>query len=57
MCWLEVRYELTRLVRLPAYAVPTLVFPLMFYLLFGVAMIYSATMRAGGTVWPPLVVV
>ena len=35
---LEARYELTRLARLPGYAVPTLVFPLMFYLLFGIAL-------------------
>jgi ABC-2 type transport system permease protein len=34
----ETRYELVRLMRLPAYAVPTLAFPLMFYLLFGVMM-------------------
>jgi ABC-2 type transport system permease protein len=35
---LEARYELLKMVRLPAYALPTLCFPLMFYLLFGVAM-------------------
>ncbi|HEX2224434.1 MAG TPA: ABC transporter permease [Thermoanaerobaculia bacterium] len=35
---LEARCELLKLVRLPAYALPTLGFPLVFYLLFGVAM-------------------
>ena len=34
---LESRYELLKLLRLPMYLVPTLVFPVMFYLLFGVA--------------------
>jgi ABC-2 type transport system permease protein len=35
---LEARCELLKLVRLPAYALPTLGFPLVFYVLFGVAM-------------------
>jgi ABC-2 type transport system permease protein len=34
---LEAWYELLKLVRLPAYLAPMLVFPTMFYLLFGVA--------------------
>jgi len=34
--WLEARYEFLRVLRAPAFAVPTLVFPPMFYLLFGV---------------------
>jgi ABC-2 type transport system permease protein len=34
---LESWYELLKLVRLPAYLAPMLVFPMMFYLLFGVA--------------------
>lgn len=34
---LEARYELLKLLRLPAYVLPTLAFPTMFYLLFGVA--------------------
>jgi ABC-2 type transport system permease protein len=34
---LESRYELLKLIRLPVYLVPTLIFPMMFYLLFGVA--------------------
>lgn len=33
---LEARYELLKLVRLPAYALPTLAFPAFFYLFFGV---------------------
>lgn len=43
---LEARYELVKLSRLPAYAVPTIGFPVMFYLLFGVAM--SGTRVTGG---------
>jgi len=35
---LEAKYEFLKLLRLPAYVVPTLAFPLVFYLLFGVAM-------------------
>jgi len=34
--WLEARCEFLRVLRAPAFAVPTLVFPPMFYLLFGV---------------------
>ena len=36
MIALESKYELLKLVRLPAYIVPTLAFPVLFYLLFGV---------------------
>jgi ABC-2 type transport system permease protein len=32
---LESKYELLKLVRMPAYAIPSIVFPLMFYTLFG----------------------
>ena len=35
---LEAKYELLKQLRLPAYVVPTLGFPLVFYLLFGVAL-------------------
>lgn len=35
---LEAKYELLKMMRLPMYAIPTLAFPLMFYLLFAVAM-------------------
>lgn len=34
--WLEARCELLRLLRTPAFVLPTLLFPSMFYLLFGV---------------------
>lgn len=34
----EIRYELLRVLRTPAFAVPSLAFPLLFYLLFGVLM-------------------
>ena len=43
---LEARYELVKLSRLPAYAIPTIAFPVMFYLLFGIAM--SGTRMTGG---------
>ncbi|MFL6196489.1 MAG: ABC transporter permease [Thermoanaerobaculia bacterium] len=35
---LEARYEFLKLLRLPMYVVPTLTFPVVFYLLFGVAL-------------------
>ena len=35
---LEAKYEFLRLLRTPMFSLPTLLFPLMFYLLFGVAM-------------------
>jgi len=35
---LEAKYEFLKLLRLPAYIIPTLAFPLVFYMLFGVAM-------------------
>jgi ABC-2 type transport system permease protein len=35
---LEARYELLKLIRLPAYALPTLAFPAFFYLFFAIAM-------------------
>jgi ABC-2 type transport system permease protein len=34
----DIRFELKKMLRTPAFAVPTLVFPAMFYLLFGVMM-------------------
>jgi ABC-2 type transport system permease protein len=43
---LEARYELTRLRRLPGYLLPTLLFPLTFYLLFGVLL--SGSRATGG---------
>jgi ABC-2 type transport system permease protein len=35
--WLELKSEFLKMFRLPAYVVPTLAFPLIFYLFFGVA--------------------
>jgi ABC-2 type transport system permease protein len=43
---LEARYELLKLRRLPAYSIPTVAFPVVFYLLFGVAM--SGSRMTGG---------
>jgi ABC-2 type transport system permease protein len=34
----EIKYELIKTARLPAYIVPTILFPVMFYILFGLAM-------------------
>jgi ABC-2 type transport system permease protein len=34
----EIRYELTRWLRTPSFALPTLLFPPMFYLLFGIVL-------------------
>jgi len=43
--WLEAKYELLRLLRTPSFALPTLLFPPLFYLLFGVVL---AGGRSGG---------
>src|SRR5688572_13626958 len=34
----DIRFELVKMIRTPAFAIPTLLFPLMFYVLFGVFM-------------------
>jgi ABC-2 type transport system permease protein len=34
----DIRFELTKMLRTPMFAVPTMLFPLMFFLLFGVVM-------------------
>lgn len=36
--WLEAKYEFVRLLRTPMFAIPTIAFPALFYLLFGVAL-------------------
>ena len=33
--WLEAKYEFLKTVRIPVYAISTIVFPMMFYVLFG----------------------
>lgn len=38
ICLLETRFQFLSVLRLPAFAVPTLAFPLMFYLFFGVVL-------------------
>jgi ABC-2 type transport system permease protein len=43
---LEAKYEVLKLRRMPMYAVPTIAFPVMFYLLFGVAL--SGSRATGG---------
>jgi ABC-2 type transport system permease protein len=43
--WLEAKAEALKTLRLPGFALPLLVFPAMFYLLFGVAMRYPALGR------------
>jgi len=43
---LKAKYEFLQLARLPAYALPTLAFPVLFYLFFGFAMGHA---EAGGT--------
>ncbi|MFZ5636084.1 MAG: ABC transporter permease [Pseudomonadota bacterium] len=37
-CLLEAKYECLRMLRTPSYALPTLLFPTLFYLLFGVVL-------------------
>ncbi len=39
----EAKYELLKVLRLPAYALPTLAFPLVFYLFFGIAFGHQQT--------------
>ncbi len=34
---LEAKYEFLKVVRMPAYAIPSITFPLLFYVLFGLA--------------------
>ena len=43
--WLEAKYELLRLLRTPSFVLPTLLFPALFYVLFGVVL---AGTRSGG---------
>jgi ABC-2 type transport system permease protein len=44
---LEAKYEFYKHVRMPAYAIPSIAFPVMFYLLFGV--LFGGGRPAGGT--------
>lgn len=44
---LEAKYEFLKHVRMPAYAIPSIAFPVMFYLLFGV--MFGGGRPAGGT--------
>jgi ABC-2 type transport system permease protein len=44
---LEAKYEFLKQLRLPVYVVPTLAFPLVFYVLFGVAMQYGSAGSLG----------
>ena len=34
---LEAKYEFLKVLRMPAYAIPSITFPVMFYVLFGLA--------------------
>lgn len=43
--WLEAKFELLRLLRTPSFVLPTLLFPALFYVLFGVVL---AGTRSGG---------
>lgn len=45
--WMEAKAEVLKMLRLPAYALPSIAFPLVFYILFGV--IFGAG-RAAGTI-------
>ena len=42
---LEAKYELLKLLRMPAYAIPTVLFPLLFYVFFG--LVFGSGRRAG----------
>lgn len=41
--WLELKSEFLKMLRLPAYVIPTLTFPLLFYVFFGLAFGRSST--------------
>ena len=43
---LEAKYELLKALRMPAYAIPTVLFPLLFYVFFGLA--FGGGRMAGG---------
>jgi len=45
--WLESKLELLKVLRMPAFAVPTIAFPVLFYCLFGLSM--NQTFPGGGT--------
>lgn len=47
--WIETRYEFLKLLRMPSYSVSTVMFPLMFYIFFGIAM---PSAHAGSTTMP-----
>jgi ABC-2 type transport system permease protein len=44
--WLELKSEFLKMLRLPAYAIPTITFPLIFYVLFGLALVKNG--KPGG---------
>src|SRR5262245_13343059 len=46
LCIREIRSELTRALRMPEYAVPTIVVPLMFYVLFALVLAPPGSDRA-----------
>lgn len=50
----EAKYELLKLLRMPAYALPTLLFPAMFYILFGLVF---GTKNSDGGIHMPLYLV
>ena len=47
---LEARYEFLKSARMPAYAIPSITFPVMFYALFALA--FGGSQRIGGTSMP-----
>ena len=48
---LEAKYEFLRVLRTPAFAVPTLLFPPMFYLLFGLLLNRGSANTAAITIF------
>ena len=44
--WKEIKYELLKTLRLPAYVIPTITFPVVFYAFFGLG--FGASQQVGG---------
>ena len=47
--FLEAKYEFFKVIRMPAYAIPTITFPMVFYVMFGLSMGGGKGMEALGT--------
>jgi ABC-2 type transport system permease protein len=51
VCWKETKYEFLKNLRYPMYSVSTIVFPVMFYILFGLIMGRATVAGVGSTTY------